>query len=130
MAKQVTVTDSSGKERQMYLQGQGSVVSVVSPNENSSWKTEETVFNSSIKEVTEEKGDPRDNVTVIVTSAYEGSDGDYDYEDSDFNSSNSSDDWGSNCGGADIPDYIDPDTASFDEEGNFSGGTMRDLNED
>lgn len=145
MTKQVTVTDSEGNERQMYLQEEGSCVSTVSPNENSSWKTEENVFNSSIKEFTNGKRDsnkeyfdtpqlkmedPRDNVTIIVSSSNSDSYDDCDDDDNSFNTSNCSDDWESNCGGADVPDYIKEGTAYFDEEGNYAGGTMADQSDD
>jgi hypothetical protein len=74
--------------------------------------------------------DPRDNVTTTSTSSNNDIHDYIDDEDDDFNSSNCSEDWISNCNGADIPDHIDASTAYFDEEGNYAGGTLRDLNED
>jgi len=56
MSKKVIVSDSKGRERTMYLQEEGSVVSTVSPYPQSSYKTEENVFNSSIKDA--ETGEP------------------------------------------------------------------------
>lgn len=140
MKEQVTIIDNSGDEIKMYLQERGSCVSTVSPYENSSWKTEKNVFNSSIKEFAHVTKDPNkeyfdtpqltmedwNNSSSVVTI-----DNNYDsYDDDDFNTSNCSDDWVSNCDGSDIPDHIDPSTAYFDEDGNYSGGSYIDLNDD
>lgn len=48
---------------------------------------------------------------------------------SEEDTSNDSDNWGSNCNGSDIPDYIEEGTAHFDEDGNYAGGTMVDQSE-
>lgn len=56
MSKKVIVTNSKGEERTMYLQETGSCVSTVSTHPRGNWKTDENVFNSSIKDA--ETGEP------------------------------------------------------------------------
>ena len=153
MPKKVTVINSKGKERKMYLQGEGSAYSLVSPHKKSSWKTEKSVSNSSIKEFRVEKKDRDPNkeyfdVPQTKLSKKGGNKSSknkksskkkksnkktnsksscYNHNNDDHfqgNTSKRADDWVSKCGGSDVPDYIEAGTAYFDEQGNYAGGSM------